>query len=296
MTHLIRNLLLVTLVLSSHQSGLADDLFSEITIGSVFSGSVGADRDTASSTYGNGRRLTGATSIRSLLTEAGFRSDELDSKSVKVVVAAPQTKEKVLKIVVAVNVDKERIVMTAPLVQIDEAKTSARSLLQLMAAGRNGNGIYFNYSTTDKWVGVQRIMTNKDVSPGMLKAKIDELVGFARGNAATWQSLDSNEVTEKKRRRASASADSFSLAGSWNATGSKNETYSIQFANKRFTLGISMNGQISRSEGTWSMQNNRLTLSGEGINLSGTVTISSDNRFILQIKNQNALTFTKIAG
>ena len=274
---------------------MADDLFSEVAISSVF----GGDKDVTESkvSVSNGRRVTGPSSLRKLLADAGLKGDEVN-KTVVVRMDAPQAKDKSLSAVIAVNVDKERIVVAFPLVKVTNADST--KLLELMAAGNSGEGIYFFYQANTKWLGIRRVLHNENVNANRLKSQLDEMVVVAQENVGVWQSLgktlleDDKEATMPQVKSPEVKqTPTITMSGSWKANGASGESYTLSFNGDRFNLAIATGGKEVKSNGTWILRNGKLTLSGEGLTLSGTVKVSTSTQFELTLTNRSPLTFSK---
>ena len=290
MTRLVRNLLVTGIAVMTSQAAWAEDLFSEIAIGSVFANSSPRQNESVSKS-GTGRRLSGPTSLRTTLSEAGFRPQGLENDEVLVVVEAPNTKGGVLNVTVAVNPAKAQIVISAPLVTIVEAKATLQGLLRLMDSSRANGGIYF--TAADQTVIVRRTLDNDDVTAGWLKSRIQELVDYANAHAASWQALGESKpnLAQEKREDEPLAQQGFSMTGQWSAEGTNGESYGFQFEGNRFKLAIVANGQVHRSEGTWSLQGDRLILAGKVTNLSGVIATPSPDRLVLEFNNQKPLSF-----
>ncbi len=297
MTHFIKTTITVMLVSLACSTVIADDLFSEVTISSVF----GGDKEVAKSevAVSNGRRVTGPSSLRKLLADAGLKGQEVNDKSVAVQLDAPQTKDKSLSAVVAVNVDKERIVIAFPLVKVTNANSA--KLLELMAAGNSGEGIYFFYEVNTKWLGVRRNIRNQNVSSSWLKSQLDEMVVVAQERVDAWQSLgktlleDNKEATtpQVQAPQVKTTPAKATMDGSWKANGTSGESYVLSFRGNQFSLAIATGGKKVKSTGTWTLQGGQLTLSGEGLTLTGSVKASTSTQFELTLTNRSPLTFSK---
>lgn len=290
---------LVLLLFISVTAAKADDLFSEVTIDTVFGGTKST---MSANPIGNGKRMAGASSLRKTLQNAGFETQDFNSKSVLATVDAPKTKDKKLSAFLSVDVDKARVVIGIPLVQIDEKKISSQKLLEMMNSSRNADAIYFAYSPDNNWLGIRRTISNGNVTSSVLRQRLDEMVVFAQNSLESWESegttlntkLTPEDVanTPKETPKETPRAG-LSLTGLWGATGSRGEGYGLKFENNKFELAISDDGKTSESNGTYSFTGGSLTLSGEGLTLKGTVTIKSSNKFELKLDNGPTLTFSK---
>jgi len=297
MIHFIKTTISVILVSVACSTAMADDLFSEVTISSVFAG----DQDSVESevSVSNGRRVTGASSIRKLLADAGLKGEEVDSQTVVVPIEAPRTKDNSLSAVLKVNVDKGQMVVAFPLVKVNESNASSTKLLELMAAGNTGEGIYFFYQANTKWLGIRRILRNENVSSSWLKSQLDEMVVVAQENVDVWQPLgntllEDDKVKETPKAKAQTKTPVGPvMAGNWNANGATGEVYSLSFTGNKFSLKITTGGKEVKSNGTWTLQDGKLTLSGEGLTLTGTVTSATSTQFVLTLTNRKPLTFAK---
>ena len=291
---------LVLLLTISVTAAKADDLFSEVTIDSVFgtaksSISGGA---TSAAPAGGGKRIAGASSLRKTLQNAGFATQDFDSKSVLATVNAPRTKDKKLSAFFSVDVDKGRVVIGIPLVQIDESKISAQKLLEMMNSSRNADAIYFAYSPDTKWLGIRRTISNEAVTTSSIRERIDEMVAFAENSVETWESegksLETKPAPEKVATAPKeAPKTTFSLTGLWGATGTRGEGYGIKFEGAKFELAISENGKTSESKGNYTFSNGSLTLAGDGLTLTGKLVFKSVSKFELRLDNGPTLTFSK---
>lgn len=299
----IAYLLLILLASNSHVA-VADDLFSEVTIATVFGESAKSDSTNVKSA--TGRRVTGASSLQKLLQESGLTTQEVSSNTVAVALDAPKTKDKILNAILVVRIDDELINIGVPLVRIDESKVPASKLLEMMNQGRNNDAIYFVYSPDSNWFGIRRGISNQNVSPEGLVAELHKMVDFAQNTSELWQPLgdslktvESNEGSvdpDQKKKVESVSppqGQAISLKGTWAASGSNGQGFGISFDGNKFQLAIVQNGKSSQSKGTWTMTGNQLTLAGEGMTITGTLSITSDSEFELTLPNQTPLKFSK---
>lgn len=296
---LLSNTLVVLLAISV-TAAKADDLFSEVTIDSVFGTAKSSisGGTTSAAPAGGGKRIAGASSLRKTLQNAGFATQDFDSKSVLATVNAPRTKEKKLSAFFSVDVDKGRVVIGIPLVQIDEKSISAQKLLEMMNSSRNADAIYFAYSPDTKWLGIRRTISNAAVTTASIRQKIEEMVAFAENSTETWESEGTSLETKPTPQKVAtgpkqAPKKTFSLTGLWGATGTRGEGYGIKFDDAKFELAISQNGKTSESKGSYAFSDGKLTLDGDGITLSGKLVFKSVNRFELRLDNGTNLTFTK---
>ena len=279
------SLLIAAAILSSLQTAVADDLFSEVTIGSVFESSTSTE---ATSKLGNGRRLSGVHSIKKAMAEAGLRlvtsksADAASGKGVTVAVSAPQVGYRSLNFRVALSRDKESVIVSAALARLDSAKAKSATLVQLIGQSAK-QGIRFAYSNNT--LRIESTFENMNVSPTGLKSKIDDVLDRAAETASSWKPLATLSTTESRLAK-TASPSAFSLAGNWSTDANQKTNYGIRFEQNRFKLGIVANGSFSKTEGTWSIAGNSLTLNGDGLRLSGSITVESTEQFVLTINSQ----------
>ena len=319
MKPLIQNAILVLALLNTSQATFADDLFSEVTITSVFGESAKSNNDEQPQ-KSSVRRITGASSLQKMLKEAGLTTQEISSSSVAVALDAPQTKDKILNAVIVVHIDDGLLNIGVPLVRIDEKKVPASKLLEMMNQGRNNDAIYFVYSPESKWFGARRGLSNQNMSSERLVAELNEIVDFAQNSVELWQPLgdtlktvETNEGTVDPDANTNSKPEtspkpqsnpnptptppttetSISLQGTWAAAGPNGQGFGIKFDDKTFELVIVNNGKSSQSKGTWSLDESQLKLVGDGMTITGTVTSTSATQFELTLPNQKPLKFNK---
>ena len=128
---------------------------------------------------------------------------------------------------------------------------------------------------------------------GWLRLKIQELVDYANAHASKWRPLEAKTATVERLRAEPADGAAFSLIGKWSAAGSGGESFGVVFEVGKFRFAIVANGKVSRSEGTWALNKDQLVLSGEGMNLTSSVSVRTQDQIVLKFNSQLPLTFTR---
>lgn len=281
MNSAIKCLLVTVALLNTAPFVTADDLFSEITNGSVFASSASTRKETSTET-GNGRRLSGIHSIRKAAAEVGLRQaasqEQPTNGAVTVVVATPQLNDGSMNVRVSLTDSKASVVLSASLVQLDRSKSQSADLRNLVSKAGSG-GIRF--ALANNTLQIRSTFDNQNINPSDLKTKINDLLDRAASTASTWRKLGTTAAIAQKSQ-----PNETSLVGKWTTDITQNTNYAIRFEQTRFKLGIVVNGKFSKTEGTWAIANNELTLSGDGLSMSGNISVESAEQFVLTFNNQ----------
>ena len=295
----------------------ADDLFSNVSIGSPFGSS---ESQGALPAQPAPQRLAGPASLSDMLAKAGLQPKELDTRIVSVNVSSGG---KTLPVLMTFADDNEqlRVVMVLSILQENETPTTDQ-LIALMDANRENSSVFFAFSKKQRRIELHRIVKNQSLTPNRLKEELIGLLRVAQQSRDVWATMPAEEQTPPQEGTASTPAEStpesnpapaptenasaqpqprrntlqLGLIGQWTAARSKTEAFALRLDNEgTFALVTVINGKTSQSKGTYTIDSSKLTLKDEkGTQLTGTVTLKSGKEFSFQPTGaSNPLTFKK---
>jgi|GEM_PF-3966050 len=289
MSRSAQTLFLLFITLFATQVASADDLFSAVSISSVFSKSA---KDDDLDRQRTGRRLTGGHSIQRMLSDAGFIPTDLDDGYMGVDMEMPEAEGS--KILVAVNLtaDHSTIQVSASLVKVDSDKTSSAKLQKLLRSHADTTDIYYEYSSSSNWLRARWRLANEHVSSAWLKTKMTELIEEVSSDRETWEPLGKSLQTVIADGRRKKTLEKFNFAGTWTAK-ANGSRYGFKFDGKTFKLGIVMNGKITKSQGTWKVVDGNLQLVSDGMVIKATVDVVSTTEIEMRFGTQPTLKFAR---
>jgi hypothetical protein len=314
-----KSLTVIALVLSLAawtQARSEDSLFSDVQVESAF-GAPGQVDGNARSTRGSAqapRRLTNAVTLIDALKQAGIEAKELTEQAVSLTITHEQWN---FPAAISVTEDRSQLELVVMLSTVkDERQVPAERLLELLAANKQLAPAYFAYSAKRRQTELHRSLPNQGITGANLKTELSGLAGVAKATQSVWsfetavaaapaqtpatspaatQPAAANPVavnpvaTTPPAASAPAAGSSntatgttvASLVGKWAASVSTKEAFAIQLGNdNKFVLAHVKDGKQTRSNGTFALSGQQLTLSGsDGTKLTGMVNLPSDQEF-----------------
>lgn len=276
------------LLFAAAPKAFGDDLFSEVTIDSVYSTSGRASAAKPNTPSGGGRPLGGVESLAGTLLGAGYSSKRVTDNVVAITVRRGELS---LPVLVSVSGDGQKLWLGMMLSKIADEKTlPTDKLLKLLEANRQHGPASFVYSRNRGRIELHLALDNRGISSGVLKTKLDELIEVAAKTVDLWNlgetptaAEESTEPTtgEEVATEAPAAApapEAASLAGTWIATRSETEAFALKInADGSFLLAYVKDKQSSKSQGKASFNGQILVLKGnDGTNLTGTVKLNGE--------------------
>jgi len=301
-------IMLGVLAAAATPAAQADNLFSNVSIGSPF----GSDETQgAVPPRQTPEKLAGPASLSEMLRNAGLTPRELDTRIVSVKV---RSGESTLPVLMTFTEDHNRLRMVM-ILGVHKNGIPSETLMGLMDANRENAAAFFAYSKKQRRTELHRIVENRSMTPDRLKAELGGMARIASQTRELWavkseSASDSpaegnsgagNVATERQTAPSSqpeANSTSLlsSLVGQWAASRSKKEAFALRIsANGKFALVTVVNGKTSQSTGQFTLKGSQLTLKDkDGTTISGTVTLSSKEEFkFLSQGAKTPLTFKK---
>ena len=306
----------VAVCLSPLSMVLADDLFSDVAMESVFRAEKDADSSvpTADATVDGAQRVTGAGSLANMLERAGFKPKKMDQSIVSVTIRRAGWS---LPVLMSVAVDQDRLDMVMLLSEIgDESEWDTTRLTQLFAANADESTLFFALNRSRKRVELRRTMSNRSLTPVLIKAEISKMAMVAETYEDAWSNVikrpaepavkstnaDSssnagtqpsqpavveNTSTNTATNPASTqpNATGFTLVGRWSTTLASGEALAVQIATDgTFQMVVAKSGKTTVSKGMASRAGDQLTLAeSSGTKIVGTYRQTTADAFSLRI-------------
>lgn len=295
----------IATILCFSGSARADNiLFSEVAMESVFEKKGAEVIDAAEIADDESLpRVTGPKLLISSLKSAGF---EATSDENKVSFKLRQGRW-LLPLSMEVQIETDRIECNLALIKIENQPANSKSLLDLLAASDTADGIFFAYSSESKFLVLRSSLSNRSITPRMLREHIEKLGATAEENADSWSMLgkpsasptaSATPASSKFEPDTSSSAKTmFSLVGSWSASTANGDSFAIKVtSDSKFKLvHLKKGGKPTISQGTTTRSASSLTLSGDdGAILRCTVAQSSSDRFQLSILSSKGTVTTTL--
>ncbi len=287
--------IMVLLVFVTAHRAFSDDLFTEVTIDSVYSTSGGSSADKPNNPSGGGRPVGGVDSLAGTLLGAGYSSKRVTDNVVSITVRRGELS---LPVLVSVSSDGQKLWLGMMLSKIADEKTlPTDKLLKLLEANRQHGPASFVYSRNRGRIELHLALDNRGISSELVKTKLDELTDIAAKTVDLWNlgetptaAEDSTEPTTEEEVATEAPAavpapeaatpapKAESLAGTWIATRSETEAFALKInADGTFLLAYVKDKQSSKSQGKASFNGQILVLKGDdGTNLTGTVKLNGE--------------------
>ena len=279
---------LLAISLFGVRAAKGDDLFSEISISSVYSQAT--EDDQSIERQKTGRRLTGGHSIQRLLADAGYIPTDLDDGVIAIDAEVPETERREVLITVNVSPDHEDILLSAAVVKVDPSKVTSSTLANLLRSRADKTETHYVFS--QDWLRARRRLDNKHVSKTWIKSKIEALIDTISSDAATWQTLGKSFDKVIAENRQKNAVQNFDFSGTWTAI-ANGTRYGFKFDSANFKLGIVTGGNLTKSQGTWKVVDGKLQLNDSGIELKAQVEIVSKDEVKLKFDSQPELTFNR---
>lgn len=279
-----------------------DDLFSDFSARSVFSGTSQSSSDSSTKSSPS-KRVTSGEDLRELLKAGGFDA--------KVAGSGIATSEKKLTPwtfpVVAVLSENEAtisVVLGLASVEDVEKELTNAQLLKMMRASQDNAPMMFVYNADRKRTEVSFTMQNLNVTGQMLRDTINRMAVTAKNNADMWANAEQKSATNPKVSTPAPSTPTVpttptvsatTLQGKWTAARSQNEAFGVEFkTDGTFNLVYINNGKQSKSAGQFTIQAGSLKLNGnDGMKLEGKLTMTTSTEFRFEPANSAAMTFKK---
>lgn len=288
----------------------ADDLFSDVSIGSPFGPSETQGAVPAQPTP---TRLAGPASLSEMLKQASLNPKELDTRIVSLTLQARGTP---LPVLMTFNDDHEHIRMVMVLSTLGENESpTSDQLIGMMDANRENSSVFFAYSKQQRRMELHRIVENRSLTPARLREELTAILRAADRSRELWTVTKSEEppvaengttaAPQEKPAVAPATAEASppatnslraDLFGQWTAARSQTEAFALRLDQQgSFALVTVISGKTSQSKGKFTLEGSKLTLVDEkGTQLVGTVSLKSAKEFNFQAAGSTKpLTFKK---
>lgn len=277
-------------------SALADDLFSEVAMESVFEKkvtpvAVEATQGTAESL----ERVTGASSLLQAMKFAGYSPKEQSGRvSVQVSHAGWNFPTDL-----QVQIESDRITVEMALVSLTDASAiQSKELLKLLEQNDPVSGYLFAFEPARKLLILRSAIENRALSPKKIQNHLNQMAAFGEKHSSIWTQLKPKSTNDSGVKPASATTGStagataipsnqLSLLGTWGAALNDKDSIAIQIkADMTFKLVTVQSDKHKISTGKYSRQGNRLVLTGDdGVTLQCTVTQTLANSFQLFVQD-----------
>lgn len=285
---------LALLFVALAQPAFGDDLFSEVTIDSVYSPSGGSKPSKPSE---SGRRLGGIDSLTGTLLGAGYAPKRVTDDVVTITV-----KRDSLTIPTLVSLKDQKLWLGMMLSKIDNpSDLPTDKLLKLLAANQENGPATFVYSRNRGRIELHLALDNRSISSELVKTKLDEMAEIAAKTTDLWQLGETPESTEPVSEKddtteapqSNPAPKTPSLAGKWIAAPSDTEAFALQINDDNtFFLAYVKGSQSSKSQGKASFNGQLLVLKGnDGTNLTGTVQVNG-SQFTFTPSGNGSKSFT----
>lgn len=281
-------LTLAALAFAAQAAPAADDLFSEVTIESVFgAGKAKASAKTTTSEAPT-TRITGAGQLGELLRDAGMKPERLDAKAIRVTVehgvwTIPTT--------LRAAVERSQVEITMGLATPGkQSKLQAKQLLGLLSAP-SGGGAYFAFDSQLGQIQLKQTLSARSITSDRLRRTLTEMAELAASREADW--YEEPETSEKKV--ATTPKPAGLPGGTWIANLGPNEAFALRIAaDGRFSLAHVRAGRTTKSTGRATRTGAQLRLAGgDGKALTGTISGESAAGFELTLTGGRKLEFKK---
>lgn len=273
-------------------SGVAEDLFSEFAVESVFAASASSSSTNSSDPSVSGVRVTGAGQLGSLLRSAGYEPERIDGKAVRVTVAHG---EWTIPTILRAEVGRGQIALTMGLATPKKAADlGGEKLLQLLAGAPDAGGAYFAFDSELGQIQFRKSVSARDLTSGRLNQLLTEMAEIAVSRESSWYEASSKE-SPNKTTSAPESEPAPSLTGSWVATLAGGEAFAIRLTEKgQFSLAHVKSGRTTTSNGRVQRDGSRLSLIGStGVTIRGTVSSPTAQGFELTLSGGRKLSFKR---
>ena len=179
-------------------SVLADDLFSGVALEAVFeNGNDSSDSNSSTNDNSNRtQRVTGAGSLVRVLDSAGLAATKVDRSVVSVTLRQAGLS---LPVLMSVAVEENRLDMVMLLAEFnDDSDWDTARLAQLFTANSEESTLFFAISKTRRRVELRRSMSNRWITPAVLKEELNKMALVAETYEDTWSNVAINESKTDK--------------------------------------------------------------------------------------------------
>lgn len=267
-----------------------EDLFSEVAVEAVFSGSpkakaAGSGSASAGSTATS--RVTGAGQLGKLLRSAGLETERVDGKAVSLAVSHGEWS---IPTTVRAAVERGQIDIVMGLATPKkDTKWSSGKLLNLLASASDTAGAYFAYDRSLGQIQLRQTVSARDVTGVRLSALLTEMAEFAVSREDSWF---------KKAAKGEAGttvAAPAPLVGTYVANLAAGEAFALSLTKQgTFALAHVKAGKTTTSKGKLERTADQMKLVGEkGTAIAGTVSNLTTEGFDWVLTGGRKLTFKK---
>ncbi len=293
----------------------ADDneLFSEVAMEFVYATGDQSKSDRVDSPKADvlPTRITGSSTLITLLKSAGYEPTKVDSRRVSLEIRHSGWN---LKANLQSDVEADRLTIEIPLAKIsDEATVDQAKLLRLLTVGNDEGDIFFSYDKSDGMIELRRVMPNRGLTSQRIQQELEQMAGVAQTHEDDWSKLERTAKTTettaatektpalpaktpaaKPTQKTVAAAPKLSLVGTWSAALGSGQAFAIQInKDATFQLVHIKSGKSVSSTGKAARSGNQLTLNGsDGTKIVGTVAQKTPDAFQLSISS-STLNFKK---
>ncbi len=260
---------------------LADDLFSEFAVESVFATQTSAKTTVSAPTTA---RITGAGQLGELLRAADITPERLDGKSVKVAVSHGQW---TVPTTLRAAVGRGQIDLTMGLgTPAKASEIASDKLIRLLTADPDAGGAHFALDAKSGQIQLRQSISARDLTSDRLSRLLTEMAELAASRESAWY----EEAT-----KATPTAQAAPLTGSWIASLGSGEAFAIKLtADGRFKLAHVKSGRTTTSDGKAERKGDRLSLVGStGVTIAGSLSAQTAQGFELTLTGGRKLTFKK---
>lgn len=281
---------------------LADDLFSEVAMESVFEKKaapavVGATQSDGESL----ERVTGVASLSQALKYAGYAPKE---SSGRVSIQVPHAGWN-FPADLQVQIESDRIAVEMALVTLsDTAAIQSAELLKLLEKNDAVSGYLFAFEPSRKLIVLRSALENRALSPKKIQNHLNHMAAFAEKYSSLWSPLKPKS-TEQSNGKSGASGSgnvasnaqsALSLTGTWGAALNDKDSIAIQIKEDlTFKLVTVQADKHKISTGKYTREGNKLSLVGDdGVTLQCTVSQSAANQFQLFVHDEQGKAKLKV--
>lgn len=299
---------LLVVMAATAQAGSTDDLFSSVTPISTYESPVEiqAERGTIQ------RKLLSANQLRTQLVEVGMDVEMVNAQTVS---TTKQVSPWSFPVMIQITDDEKHIEIILGLRSMKEKDQglSSDELLGLMKLSRENTPDCFLYNAQNQRTELICSLPNQNLTGQKLRDEIARLAILAKDNADVWSRPQQSEqapVTAPEstpqtqpetqpqttpEKPVVPPAQTAELTGRWLASQSATAAFAIEFLGQNKFRMVFVNGTTqSKSEGTYTLSSNQLTLSGaEGLELKGKFERLNTNSFKFLTATGTELTFNR---
>ncbi len=251
----------------------ADELFSRVSINSVFGSTSQSAPAGNPQAMERGQRIGTTSQLSDMLRDAGL---EPESDNERIVSVKLQHAKWTFPVSLGINEAGDQIRLAMTLSQFEAGKQpTANQLLALLGANREHQPAFFSFSEKRRQIELFLSIDNDQITPRRMREELRRAAGIAESTASLWDISGGAQVTTTAPAVAQNSAvNTNNLVGKWSAARSNTQAFAMQFkADGTFILVSVINGKQSKATGKFALTASQLTLTTD----NGTSTASLSN-------------------